>query len=269
MGNRDDLPCIRKKVCEEPKKRSLEEIDGMAVPGGDVKTVKPNKKRRMESDPETFVTDDLITPPLTTSLLDTCGYQDIQDLQDINSDSAVSTSHQGDSDHEHGLSLHELLSDRDRFRPDQSVKWCERYLELVQFQAEHGHCLVNLNDDPLLAKWIKTQRYQYKLMLDGRHSSLTDERIASLNRIGFIWDSHQASWEEHFADLEKYKEKNGHCLVPSKFKANPQLAIWVKSQRRQFKYFKSGRSKLKITADRIERLNALGFVWRLRNRHKM
>ena len=96
---------------------------------------------------------------------------------------------------------------------------------------------------------------------------MSDERVAALEDIGFVWDSHSAVWSERLQDLIDYKRVHGHCNVPSRYAENKQLAIWVKSQRRQFKYFKSGCTKSKITADRIERLNALGFVWRLRNRH--
>ena len=41
----------------------------------------------------------------------------------------------------------------------------------------------------------------------------------------------QRKWEEMFARLEKYKEKNGDCLVPNRYRADPQLGNWGKSRR--------------------------------------
>lgn len=38
----------------------------------------------------------------------------------------------------------------------------------------------------------------------------------------------QRKWEEMFARLEKYKEKNGDCLVPNGFREDPQLGNWGK-----------------------------------------
>ena len=37
-------------------------------------------------------------------------------------------------------------------------------------------------------------------------------------------------WEEHFTKLLDFKKKNGHCAVPRRYKADPQLASWVMRQ---------------------------------------
>ena len=49
---------------------------------------------------------------------------------------------------------------------------------------------------------------------------------------GFVWNSHQTVWEDRWHELLEYKKKHGNCVVPSNYKANPQLALWVKRQRR-------------------------------------
>ena len=38
----------------------------------------------------------------------------------------------------------------------------------------------------------------------------------------------QKKWEEMFKRLVKYKEKNGDCLVPNRYPADPQLGNWGK-----------------------------------------
>ena len=35
--------------------------------------------------------------------------------------------------------------------------------------------------------WVHTQRRQYKLLSDGKKSSMTQKKIDSLNEIGFVW----------------------------------------------------------------------------------
>ena len=107
---------------------------------------------------------------------------------------------------------------------------------------------------------MKRQRYQYKLKLEGKRSTLTDDRIQMLQQMNFVWSSHDAVWAERFMELCNYKRIHGNCLVPSSYQANQQLAIWVKRQRRQYKFYKDGKAT-SMTADRIERLNTIGFEW--------
>uniref|UniRef100_A0A7S1ZYT4 Helicase-associated domain-containing protein n=1 Tax=Ditylum brightwellii TaxID=49249 RepID=A0A7S1ZYT4_9STRA len=59
----------------------------------------------------------------------------------------------------------------------------------------------------------------------------------------------------------KYKERHGHCLVP-RSSSNKRLARWVSRQRQQYWEMKEGKSSI-MTAERVDMLNSLGFVWRL------
>lgn len=66
--------------------------------------------------------------------------------------------------------------------------WEERYSVLCQYRNLHGHTNVPVNfKDKALAIWVKCQRRQYKLRLEGRPSSMTADRIAKLEGIGFVW----------------------------------------------------------------------------------
>ena len=149
------------------------------------------------------------------------------------------------------------------FRNDQSEKWTERFHDLIQYRAAHGHCNVphKLVENQQLAQWVKRQRYQYKLKHQyKKHSTLTDEREALLDNLGFIWDSHKVLWDERFEELMVFKAKVGHCRVPCNFRYNRPLSIWVKCQRRQYKLFQTNQPT-NMTQERIERLNAIGFAW--------
>jgi len=122
-----------------------------------------------------------------------------------------------------------------RFRSHQAESWMEKYEELLDFRLSNGHCLVpnQYPANPSLAEWVKRQRYQYKLKGMGKHSSMSDDRVVALEKLGFVWNSHDAVWEERLKELKQYKNLFGNTNVPSKYEPNPQLAIWIKRQRRQ------------------------------------
>jgi hypothetical protein len=149
------------------------------------------------------------------------------------------------------------------FRVSQVDLWNARFDELLGFHRQHGHCLVPLKyvNNLSLSHWIKRQRYQYRMKETGKHSTMTDERQAALETVGFVWDSHAAGWEEKWEELRDFKETHGHCNVPKTFRPNQRLAVWVKSQRRQFKVFwQEGKTTTaNITKERIEKLLHLGF----------
>jgi len=122
----------------------------------------------------------------------------------------------------------------DQFRMRQSDHWSDRFGELVAYHNRHGHCLVpnSYTENVPLAEWVKRQRYQYKLKQLGHHSSMTDERIAALESLDFVWNSHDQTWEERLNDLKEYKRQYGHCDVRiGGHTANPQLGLWAKVRR--------------------------------------
>ena len=51
---------------------------------------------------------------------------------------------------------------------------------------------------------------------------MTQDRIDSLNDIGFIWDPLQDAFDLRLSQLVEYKEANGDCNVPYVFKNNPE-----------------------------------------------
>merc|ERR1712154_706761 len=152
------------------------------------------------------------------------------------------------------------------FRPYQEEKWKERYEDLLSFRKDKGNCLVphTYPTNPTLARWVKRQRYQYKLFQQKLPSSMTQERIDMLDGVGFVWHSHEVVWHERLCELKDFKAKTGDCLVPSNYLPNPKLATWVKCQRRQYKLHLRG-SPSNITVERIKILEDIGFEWELRS----
>ncbi|KAL7558413.1 hypothetical protein ACA910_003274 [Epithemia clementina (nom. ined.)] len=77
--------------------------------------------------------------------------------------------------------------------------WMERVLELQRFVQRHGHARVpkRYQDNPALGNWVNKQRVEYRKYLSNRggasssssSSTLTAERIALLNQLGFCWNA--------------------------------------------------------------------------------
>lgn len=157
-------------------------------------------------------------------------------------------------------------AERETLVMSQSDQWHSSFRKLILFRQRHGHCLVPciFDDDPALARWVKRQRYQYYLLINGKKSSMKKVRIKMLNDIGFIWDAQEALWQERFRELLNFKRANGHCAVPTMYAPNQQLATWVKFQRRQYRLYQEERPSF-ITAERIKVLEKHGFEWKLRS----
>jgi hypothetical protein len=67
----------------------------------------------------------------------------------------------------------------------------------------------------------------------------------------------QSLWGRRYAQLVQFKETNGHCNVPQRYADNAELGRWVKDQR-TFKI------KGKLSEERIDLLNEIGFSWRIK-----
>jgi len=67
--------------------------------------------------------------------------------------------------------------------------WQERLRELLKFEEEYGNCDVPAiyAPNPQLGSWVKCQRRQYKLYLEGKSSNMTKERKEELEKHDFQW----------------------------------------------------------------------------------
>ncbi|CAJ1943347.1 unnamed protein product [Cylindrotheca closterium] len=163
--------------------------------------------------------------------------------------------------------VEDSMNQSGRFRDYQSCQWSIRFHELQLFRKEKGHCCVphGYPKNIVLARWVKRQRYQYKLRAEGKPSTMTIERINALESIGFIWDSHGACWMERYNELKEYASKHGSCNISSRYidLHGSQLSSWVKCQRRLYKMYMDNKAT-NMTAERIAKLESIGFEWELR-----
>ncbi|KAL3930438.1 MAG: hypothetical protein SGARI_004483, partial [Bacillariaceae sp.] len=158
-----------------------------------------------------------------------------------------------------------------RFRHYQADAWTSSLEQLIEFRRKHGHANVphTSKEYPSLGRWVKRQRYQYKLMQEGKkESTMTPERAQVLEQVGFTWDAHGSTWHRRFQELHAYYLLNGNTNVPSNYPANPQLSTWVKFQRRQYKALQAGGTSRSgqhsLSPVRIRALEEVGFQWALR-----
>jgi superfamily II DNA or RNA helicase len=141
----------------------------------------------------------------------------------------------------------------------EEARWETGYLQLVAYKAVEGHCNVphrhQTKDGVHLGTWLNTQRATKK------RGKLSDERSDRLEAEGFFWSGEEARWETGYLQLVAYKAVEGHCNVPHRHQTKDgfSLGVWV-SQQRQAQKQEQG----KLSAERIQRLEAIGFVWDLR-----
>lgn len=71
---------------------------------------------------------------------------------------------------------------------------------------------------------------------------------------------HEEKWSLRYKELLEFHKQHGHAAVPHTYPPNPQLARWVKRQRRQYKLRKDNRQST-MTTERLDMLASVGFIW--------
>jgi hypothetical protein len=75
----------------------------------------------------------------------------------------------------------------------------------------------------------------------------------------------EAAWAAQLAELKKYKRTPGDCNVPVRWTGDLRLGRWAKEQRSLKKLDRGepmgGRGRGDMTAERVAKLEALGFAW--------
>eukprot|EP00978_Attheya_sp_CCMP212_P019276 scaffold53821_cov50-Attheya_sp.AAC.2 len=131
--------------------------------------------------------------------------------------------------------------------------WDERFEELVDFKAINRHTNVPFGSGPL-GTWVHTQRTQYRLLKEGKHSTLTNDKREKMEGIRFEFGR---PWDQRFEELVGFKKINGHVSVPQ---GSGPLGRWVSEQRRQYCRLNKGKRSL-LTNDKREKLESIGFTF--------
>ena len=127
-------------------------------------------------------------------------------------------------------------------------RWEENFAALQAFHAREGHFRVpkgHVENGLKLRSWVSNQRIQ--------RNEISEDRIKRLDALGFVWSSFERQWEESFAALRDFHNREHHSDVFQKHIENGlRLGIWVGRQRKR---------RDSLSSDQIKRLDALGFVW--------
>jgi hypothetical protein len=158
----------------------------------------------------------------------------------------------------------------DRKTSAADARWKARFQQVVAYKLQHGHCNVpKSHTDKSLHAWVRNQRDAKKQLEAGKRrlgrDTMTQERMDALNSIGFQWvvghQPNDALWEQMFQALIEFKQQYGHTQVPTSHPG--KLGKWVLNQRARRRLLeKLGEGKAKgMTWARVEKLDAIDFVW--------
>ena len=97
-----------------------------------------------------------------------------------------------------------------------SKSFSQRMDDLQAYKEKHGHINVKEKEDKSLNKFCQHMRYARKHP-EKADRIINDDRIASLNALGFDWTVKEQvakkSFEQRMEDLRLYKEKHRHINV--------------------------------------------------------
>jgi Helicase associated domain len=150
-----------------------------------------------------------------------------------------------------GFELRALPDDSDESR------WTRLFGQLVEYQRQHGDCLVPemYLEDQKLGNFVQHLRI--------KGDSLSRDRREQLDAIGFVWDPQETAWNAKFRELQRFQQQHDHCLVSRNQHDHeaeyPGLVNWVNMQRI---------SRHTMDTKRIQQLDSIGFVWDARDAHR-
>lgn len=129
-------------------------------------------------------------------------------------------------------------------------KWNDFITALSSFQEREGH--LNVKSTHVESGYRLGNRViKYRLELE-KENQFYNDRIAELEKMGFIWDSSIFNWNKHFEALESFKSREGHLTVPRAHRENDLLlGKWIQRQRSNCE---------NLTEDQLKRLTDIGFV---------
>ena len=120
-----------------------------------------------------------------------------------------------------------------RRKPEPMKPFNDMLYELLAFRAREGHCRVPLDTKSALGRWVGSLRTQKSNMRKGYHSpDLSQERLAVLNSIGFVWDLQQfdsdSRWKRQFEDLCRFKQEHGAWRLRVQYAVMTTVALFYR-----------------------------------------
>jgi hypothetical protein len=163
----------------------------------------------------------------------------------------------------------------------QRQSWDKYYIQLCEYYEQHNNTRVPRSMGPLW-NWVDRQRRELRKLVDEKksqsenisHASLDKGNLKKLLDLGILESDgknssakenrakrlmdltlevavHEERWMKLWHQLRRFKEKYGHCSLPSEYK---ELSNWVRYQRYLY------HSK-KMPENRIALLDSINFAW--------
>ncbi|KAL7455993.1 hypothetical protein ACHAWC_007494 [Mediolabrus comicus] len=145
-------------------------------------------------------------------------------------------------------------------------KWIDDFLHYRCKNGGDGNVPTKLQENPGLGNFVNRQRVEYRKMMNGKPTTMTNTKLHELQRVGFIFSVREGghtSWDDRLAELVAYQREHGDTLVPKKYPPNPPLGYWVNEQRSQYQRAMNGKSST-MNKKRQEKLMHLNFKWSIR-----
>ena len=127
------------------------------------------------------------------------------------------------------------------------------------YKEKNGHIKVKKSEDKCLSEFCRNMR-RARNNPEKSTVVLTDDRITSLDALGFDWSMNSTnikSFEQRTADLKAYKEKHGHVNV----KQRVDKSLYDFCRKIRLAHKNPGKPGMPINDERIASLDALGFAW--------
>lgn len=152
-------------------------------------------------------------------------------------------------------------------------KW-EECFAILKESKENGF---KDEDMEKMTKWMKDQRYNYKLFQQGKPSSMTADKIRRLQQVGFQLPNVQCTaplvktepsrekrgiykkWFENRDALKHYMDThNGSTDVPKNDPQHAKLWNWLNNQQTEYKKFCNNQES-SMTQEKLDLLKEIGF----------
>jgi len=169
---------------------------------------------------------------------------------------------------EAGLAVEEGGPKNDNNETKRVIKsFAQRIEDLRAYKAKHGHTNLKEKEDKSLYLFCCNMRHARKHPGKSRVAVLiNEERIASLDALGFDWavkeHAEKKSFAQRIEDLQEYKEKYGHIRV----KQSEDKSLYKFCSKMRYTRKKPEKSNMAINEERIASLDALGFDWKVNER---
>jgi len=145
------------------------------------------------------------------------------------------------------------------------TRWEVGYRHAVQYHAAKGDLDVPVgfasDDGYALGRWIAAQRRAYRAMRAAGEDPGKVERFARLGRLGMVWDTHDALFDEGLREARAYYSAHGDLNVPAQYVSTSgyNLGAWIIRMRRRYTGVGNG---LPLTEEQIKSLERIGMEWR-------